>query len=640
MDEIGSLIQQHQALTSDNNVDGLIQQHKALTNTTTSEIPKTGLMAELKSTYQQATGQASDYIDKVTQDYVRASKGGTKNPLLDPKYYLKTIGNTAQYATNEAGTIVFNPILNTLNTATLGALGGGTQLIQGAANLTGTQSLADIAQQKYGELPQGVRDITTPLAQIGNAGLTFGISGKAAMKAGEALPDVISQGKVASELAKGQKAIQKPIKTLPVVAAKISDQVPDIDEMELEPATPDIRITTPITNKMIKEQAKETKPKDKGILSTLSYRDANLLNEKTTTKDTPFTDYALQAVKAKNNVRELTTMDMAGQKAVKTLNEINSIRQDVGEAKGKMMEQFGQNRIDLSGIGDTFKKIVSERTGFTINDEGKVIEAPGRFARNPSDAISVQEMWNKISKADGNITAQMADDLKSSLNDIFTQAKAKQIKPQFTPAEGVSGSISGMLDQKIKESLGEPYSELNQKYSRLKKITDQLNRRLGEVVDPETGTARLGASLMKSAIMSNSDRGAKALFQAVKQITGVDLIKEAGFAEMAMRGAGDDRIRDLLKDVGSIASRTPHGFLDKALSKGLEAAGEKIRGSELEQMVNYYNKVQNKGVTSKGKFDPSNSGIRGNTGLKMLGLTAGLGAGGITLAHLGKRNKK
>ncbi len=736
MDEIDSLIQQHQALTDTNNIDSLIQQHQAL-NATAQPQP-VNYLPDL----QGAKSTAKNYLDKVTRDYITASKG-KYYASLNPDFLTKTIGNTAQFLTDEAGNLIFNPVFNTLNTATLGALGYGLgkagQASQGISNVTGAQSLYDMARQK---IPQSLQEnYLTPLSQLGNAALTFGTGGinaKTILKAGEALPDVISQGKVASELSKGQKALTNIQKPLPIVTAKVSEHVPDIDELEkkieLEPGIPDIRTTAPLTSKMIKKQTEENKPEGKGVLSTLSNRDANLLSEKITTKDTPFTDYALKAIKAKDNVRELTPRDIFGQKAVKTLNYINQIRQDVGEAKGEFLKTFGQNRIDLSGISDMFKKMISERTGFTINDEGKVVEAPGRFARNPSDAGSIQKMWNKISKADANVTAQMADDLKSSLSNIFAQAKAKQIKPQFTPAEGVSGNISSFLDSKLKESLGDSYSELNTKYSRLKKITYQLNRRLGEVVDPETGTPSLVASLMKSAIMSNSDRGTKALFQAVKQITGVDLIKEAGFAEMAMRGAGDDPIRDLLKDVGPIATAPTHGIFYKALQKWLEAAGNKIRGNNLEQMINYYNKAQmgtkkivgsesgsvggydelaglqstregftpaiknpitgeintgfahkaiigkitrqdeNAGDLLRNELFKDNTGkysdyigfvdkkgnfitrkeaekslesnktlaqqYHGHTALKTLGLTAGIGIGGITLAHLGKRNKK
>jgi hypothetical protein len=349
----------------------------------------------------------------------------------------------------------------------------------------------------------------------------------------------------------------------------------------------------PVLNKsQINEQVPESPTKP--VLSRLSDSDANLLSEPLANKDTPFTDYALQAKKAMQNKRELTPADIAGQKAVGVLNQIGDLRNTIGAQKGQILKDNAANTIDISDVKQSWSDMLKERLGASVDEDGNVVPSEENgIIRRPSEAGMVNQINSMIEKLPDVVSVQQGDNLKSAINDIVQNQKASQAKPINTVTEGIGKSIGAAIDGKLDESLGPNFAAVNDKYGDLRDIETQLNSRLGSIVDPETGTARHGASLMKSAIQSNADRGTKALFQRVKDYTGVDLIKDAGYAEMAMRGVGDSRINNLLTDIGEVKNALHGGIADKAF-KIAGAAYNKIKGSPLDEMIDYYNKAQSK----------------------------------------------
>jgi hypothetical protein len=165
---------------------------------------------------------------------------------------------------------------------------------------------------------------------------------------------------------------------------------------------------------------------------------------------------------------------------------------------------------------------------------------------------------------------------------------------------------------------------LRRNYANLTEVSNEFSRRIGNVLG-EDGQPRMGASLLKSAVQSNSDRNSKALFSLVKQITGNDHYRGALNAQIAMQAVGDPRINDLLKSVGAIKdimSLNKEGIL----TKGAEGVLNAVRGNKLKQTLDYYNKYHTPNIktpTSPFSLLGNESGAVGSIGTaqEQMGLT-------------------
>jgi hypothetical protein len=437
-------------------------------------------------------------------------------------------------------------------------------VIQGATQMlpvAGSQQLENIANNQ----PVNLGQFIGTEAMGGGLGAATGI-------AGNIIPAVKKAFTMGSDLDKNGVPLSSVMNKEPIIAGQTGNTI--LPKEQVNAQVPDAP--------------------EKPALSRLSDSDANLLNEPITDKDTPFTDYALQAKRAVQNKRELTPADVAGQKAVGVLNQIGDLRNTVGAQKGQILKDNAANTINIADVKQSWNDMLKERLGASVDEDGNIIASEnGGIVRKPSEIGMIKKINLMIENMPEVVSVQQGDNLKSAINDIVQNQKASQAKPINTVTEGIGKSIGAAIDGKLDESLGPDFAAVNDKYGDLRDIETQLNARLGSIVDPETGTARHGASLMKSAIQSNADRGTKALFQRVKNYTGVDLIKDAGYAEMAMRGVGDSRINNLLTDIGEVKNVLHGGIADKAF-KIAGAAYNKIKGSPLDEMIDYYNKAQNK----------------------------------------------
>jgi hypothetical protein len=367
------------------------------------------------------------------------------------------------------------------------------------------------------------------------------------------------------------------------------------------------------TARQVKKAAREVDVAPKsGMLSTLDARERNILYEPVGEKDIPFPEYGVQAKKSMANARELSAMDMSGIKAKKAFDELDAIRSETGAKKGALIREADQysinnsNYVKTHSISKTWDDLLRDRGGVTFDARGNLRTAPLRVNKLSGEQGMIKEInaiVNQIGRAKKNLSTPLQlDDAKAAIRNIVENYKASQAKSINTITEGIGKKVISEIDNTLSSWANKngfsDLSILNKRYGELKHMTDFLNKRLGEVVDAETGQTRMGASLMKSAVMSNSDRGSKALFEQIKNETGHDLIKDAMFAKIAMDAVGDTRATDLLRSMaetkGFVKDISNATLLGTALNVGAKTIG-KLRGDKLSQLINYYNKVHSKG---------------------------------------------
>jgi hypothetical protein len=487
-------------------------------------------------------------------------------------------------------------------------------------------------------LKTGVDFLTDPATYFG-MGIGKKIAGKffeggaekliSSRESGEKALESIKRGKSAQDAANLSTSI-KPETGAGLPKITSASKIPDIEDLTVADKEKSLLGLSPKEAvKSVSSEAEKTSIAKPPKFSRASESEMNILSEPVGARDTEFTRYAVQARKSKSNVREMSAMDLAGTKGKQALDEISKMRSSYGKKKSALVEKNSGKTIQTDDIKKQWRSLLKERLGTSIDAEGNVIDATNyadqagtRLMRRPSEAGLISQIDKQLSKLPDVATVKQADDIKSAIFDLVDNAKASMAKPINTATEAIGKEVRKMIDSKLDKLLGRRFNDLNTSYARLKNIETQLSKRLGEVTDASTGQTRMGASLMKSAIMSNSDRGSKALFSAIRKITGIDLIKDATFAKIAMDAVGDFRATDLLKSMAETKdlvadisqSQTAFAAATRVAMKGYE----KVRGDKLDELIRLYQKAHQLPESKKGMS---------NTKKYLLGTAVGSGTG-------------
>ena len=293
-------------------------------------------------------------------------------------------------------------------------------------------------------------------------------------------------------------------------------------------------------------------------LSDIDPRYENVLKNQTDPNKTMA--YFDQAEKAAANTDAPMATKIASDRAVEAFEIIDSKLAEVGSAKGQLLDSIESTKIPGNipgGAIDNIKTTVGQRFGIEIDNKGNVTQARGRVASVDSKSqklISeyvtelralgqspsarqlddfVDAMQRKLYKQSSPNLFEVADEpviafLKQQTGDINTQLK--------TNVDRITGTTDGQLS----------YSALNEQYSSMIDMSNNLNKRLGVEGDK-------GASLMKSIFSPQTGEPTRRLFQQIKDETGIDLFEEATLAKFAMESVGDPRSQSLLQQIDALS---------------------------------------------------------------------------------------
>jgi hypothetical protein len=315
----------------------------------------------------------------------------------------------------------------------------------------------------------------------------------------------------------------------------------------------------------------ESAAPEKKFMARLSQADRSILNEPLKELDTPFKEYADIANSAVANPRNPTPLDVAGRKAVKALDKISETRKGVGKAQGELLEANRNEVINVADVKQQWEELLESRLMAEVK-EGDVVNTfnPRNPITKPSEKSMILEIDNIIKNMDDEVLVPEANGLKSAIFDIVNNFKATQARPINTVTEGIGKTLSKGIDDKLDNVLGREFQDINDQYAKLKNMEQFLSRKVGPLMETEgIQQAERGASLLKSSLQSNSDRNTRILFKEIEEITGYDLIKDAKFAEIAMRSVDDPRIKGLLEEVGALRRAIPGkvGMIAETLSE-------------------------------------------------------------------------
>jgi hypothetical protein len=265
------------------------------------------------------------------------------------------------------------------------------------------------------------------------------------------------------------------------------------------------------------------------------------------------------------------------------------------EAKKAILMRAGDTPVSGNTINEVMRsgiESLGDKYGISINARGEISQAFGRFAKvDNADAKLIGEYFARMNSLGVAPSAREVDDFVDwAQSQLYKQKKS--VSTLDSADSGVVKAlqqVTGDLNTRLKNEVGGGYGEINEEIAFMLNVNDELSRALG-------ADGRKGGGLMKR-IFSPSGGQTRQIFNDVRDLTGVDLFKEATLAKFAMESAGDSSQRSLLQSLDILAQESSGIDLTKPMSiikyirergdmDGEELAKEIIKRNESEKAKN------------------------------------------------------
>lgn len=327
-------------------------------------------------------------------------------------------------------------------------------------------------------------------------------------------------------------------------------------------------------------------PIDQGVVNTLRPQNVSpgmSLAEQATSKQKNLGDlskYLEQAKKSVSNYSEDNALKLASGKAEDALANMDKQLKLYGKTKEMALERIASKPVNASNLKDTFVSTVQQRTGAKFTKGGVLTTPRGQFSTisSAADRGLLTDTYMILNKLGDNPTAARADRAVDALQARLNYASKNLYEPVNSQIEALVKETVKDLNTRL-QSIDDNYRLANKGYSDTVEIRNELNKALGL-------HSNKGASLLKR-VFSLTDGGTKALFDKIKDRTGVDLIREATLAKFAMESVGDYRQSNLLEQLlnaGKVPTDT-RGLVGKAAEFVLDKAVERNPGNKALRML-------------------------------------------------------
>lgn len=280
---------------------------------------------------------------------------------------------------------------------------------------------------------------------------------------------------------------------------------------------------------------------------------ASKLDDKTktalqrTTRD-EFDEVVEVGRKAVTDDRAITPIERVGQKFVEGAQAVKNRLTKVGEQKRTVLSKAKNAQQDVSDL-------VKEAVLGIRKNLGDLGSEDLKYANEIIDRLMPYTKGGRLIKVDS-----LIDDIQDGLYKLSDSEKAVQLTDRVT---GIIRGAVETMNKKLQTRVGGSYSQLNQQYSSLMRVLQDVNRGVGR-------KGERAGSFMKR-FFSPSDAGTKGLFEQMQKLTGIDYAKEARLAKFIMESLGDKRAESLLEQVPEL----PRTSIE-TLMRAAEFLGKKL----------------------------------------------------------------
>lgn len=292
-------------------------------------------------------------------------------------------------------------------------------------------------------------------------------------------------------------------------------------------------------------------------ISTLDDKTKTALQR--TPKDV-FDRFVKQAEDASIDDRIRTPLEAVGDAVMDGLKTVATKASEIGQSKSELMKINGITPFKGDGI-----KRFNEGLQSFLNNKRIISE----------DKTVFQAIQNEFKKLGNTPSAGQVDKFIDFAQDKLYSAERNLTLPTSSGTSARLKGLIGKLNEDLKNQLPVEYRQLNDAFSRLQGLKEELNTKLGK----EGGSA---GSFVKR-LFSPSDARTKELFDLLQQETGEDYFRDARIAKFVMDVFGDTRAKSLLEElptdtVGMIGKIVEYGR--KKLSDPIKAAERIIKRNE------------------------------------------------------------
>lgn len=248
-------------------------------------------------------------------------------------------------------------------------------------------------------------------------------------------------------------------------------------------------------------------------------------------------------------------VEIVGNRADSALNFADKKRQVIGQKMGEIEQQYVDQALPIA-----------ETTIAPFVDVIKNFENP-KFGVDTANAPIVRKLVEDFDKL-GTNGATIGERLEfvRSWDRYLNDAKDGfgNFKENATVNTRIQNAVRVLKNETVDAIAknDKVYRALRSKYSTFKKLDEIGNALLGK--DGALGERIKGAALIKRAIQSNSDAGARQFLVKLRELTGYDAIKEGDLALTAMENVGDYQGLSLL----NILNKGKAGLVQNVLEKG------------------------------------------------------------------------
>jgi len=461
-------------------------------------------LTEVPQTATSALGKRAETVISDVQGTQKIAEEAGGTPLSYGLSGARTAGRIAGQVAGGAGDIIGSAISPFLPEEVKSTIGDFATKINTGID-TSLDSIAGMTPELKQEIKIGLEDVFNTATLLGGAKV---------------------EPKVIAGAEKGLNVIKKEVGSL-------AGDITDVGKLGIEEGTN-------IFEKIAK------KPIPKQVESALKEIDTNT-----------FDKYAQSAIKASESYKNPTPLEIAGQSAKNALDDLNNKISEIGKNKQSITSKIAQQEKSFGNVFNakelvdnsinSIKKNVNN-LGLSVYKDGTIAQTSGKVSKipmNSKDIASLNEVMTILKRTQENPSFVNIDNAIDAMQEVLYKRKSVGAEPINKSLEGLIKSEVGKLNNSLKEyskgSTYQNYADLSNNYSRLLKLRNELNTKLGK------GGER-GGSLMKR-VFSPSDANTKLLFDEIKKETGIDLVNEATMAKYTMEVAGDARQASLLEEL-------------------------------------------------------------------------------------------
>ena len=275
-----------------------------------------------------------------------------------------------------------------------------------------------------------------------------------------------------------------------------------------------------------------------------------------------YVDTAINSSKVDN---AFTPLDLGHQQVQNAYNLLKIQANKIGEAIEYFRNKTSTYKINIEDIDNIIKIFDDKLKKWNLEVKNNIIQQiPKKVVLKKSSEINLlQRLRQNLILNKERPTIETVIDNRNAFDNLINYAKsANEVTNDIDP---LSREIRAKLKEINIKIIGKAQAGNLEKYSLLKKIIKDMQNHLKR---------KAGAEYLLRVALSGRGGKAREIFQLVKDLTGMDLMDDASFMQLAIELYGDKTMKTLFENEINAATKNAMGAMFNLASGGKYAVGK------------------------------------------------------------------